>query len=122
MDFVPRKVFAVYMMTNAPRGVFYVGVTAKLVQRTRQHRSGVTDGFTKKYRLKRLVWFRHFADALEAIKFEKQLKRWRREWKIRLIEEANPTWRDLWPEINGELEVDGPLTNFIPNEWEIVTR
>lgn len=74
------------------------------------------------HRLRRLVWFRHSADALEAIKFEKQLKRWRREWKIRLIEEANPTWRDLWPEINGELEVAGPLTNFIPNEWEIVTR
>jgi putative endonuclease len=91
------KAFAVYIMTNFKRGVLYVGVTSDLPSRATQHREGAFDGFTKKYQLKRLVWYRGYGDAIDAISFEKRLKCWRREWKFRLIEEANPDWEDLWP-------------------------
>jgi putative endonuclease len=100
MTFDP-KVFAVYIMSNIPRGVLYVGVTSNLPNRATEHRDGAREGFTKKYRLKRLVWYRLYGDAIDAISFEKQLKRWRREWKFRLIEEMNPEWEDLWPELMG---------------------
>jgi putative endonuclease len=110
MTFDP-KVFAVYIMSNCKRGTLYVGVTSNLPNRATQHREGLLEGFTKKYQLKRLVWYRAYDDAIDAISFEKQLKRWRRDWKFRLIEEIIPEWEDLWPELMG-LDVIGPLSHL----------
>jgi putative endonuclease len=105
------KVFAVYIMTNTLRGVLYVGVTSNLLNRVIEHREGRIDGFTKRYRLTRLVWYRCYDDARDAIDFEKRLKRWRRAWKFRLVEATNPEWDDLWPELMG-LDVIGPLSHL----------
>lgn len=94
-----RKQFAIYILTNRPRGVLYTGMSSSLAERVRQHKEGLIPGFTKQYHLKRLVYFEYLDSAEQAIAREKRLKRWRREWKIALIEQANPTWRDLWPDI-----------------------
>ncbi|MFA5967560.1 MAG: GIY-YIG nuclease family protein [Patescibacteria group bacterium] len=85
----------VYILTNKPRGVLYVGVTSTLVQRLDQHYLSEIKSFTKKYRLKRLVYLEEFDSVIEAIAREKQLKRWHRQWKINLIESVNPKWKDL---------------------------
>ena len=90
---------AVYMLASARNGTLYVGVTSDLIARTWQHREHMADGFTKKYDVTRLVWYELHGAMIEAITREKQLKKWNRAWKIRLIEERNPTWSDLWPEI-----------------------
>ena len=89
----------VYIMTNRLRGTLYVGVTNNLIRRVWEHRMGLALGFTQKYRLRRLVHYEHFSDFSNAIEREKRLKRWRREWKLALIEKANPRWRDLYPQI-----------------------
>ena len=94
------KSFAVYILTNRPRGVLYTGVTSDLVGRVWQHREGVVEGFTTRYDAKQLVWFEMHQDAEAAITREKRIKRWRRDWKLDLIETANPGWKDLWPEIS----------------------
>jgi putative endonuclease len=85
----------VYMMASGFHGTIYTGVTSNLLQRIHQHREGLSRGFTSEYRVKRLVWFKVGGTMESAIGREKQLKNWRRAWKIALIEEANPTWRDL---------------------------
>jgi putative endonuclease len=82
-----------------PRGTLYVGVTSALAARVYQHREGLLDGFTHRYELKRLVWFEAHSTMLEAIAREKALKRWRRAWKLALIESANPSWRDLYDDL-----------------------
>ncbi|MGH8076475.1 MAG: GIY-YIG nuclease family protein [Lysobacter sp.] len=85
----------------------YTGVTSDLVGRVWQHREHAVDGFSKQYDVTRLVWYQ-LADAMDsAIIREKQIKKWNREWKIRLIEEMNPQWKDLWPEIIGHAEGSG---------------
>ena len=89
----------VYIVTNKPYGTLYIGVTSNLVQRIHQHREGIVPGFTSKYLLKRLVYFEQFGTIELAITREKQLKNWRRPWKINLIEAANPQWRDLAEDI-----------------------
>ena len=86
---------AVYILTNQTRGALYTGVTSDPLARIAQHRSGEVPGFTARYRIKRLVHIDFFGDMEHAILREKQVKAWRREWKIRLIEETNPDWRDL---------------------------
>ncbi len=86
----------VYMMTNKPNGVLYVGVMAELVRRVHEHREGLVDGFTKRYGLKRLVWFERHEEIAVAIAREKQLKNWPRAWKVRLIVHMNPVWDDLY--------------------------
>ena len=91
--------------------MLYVGVTGNLPNRATEHRERRIEGFTKRYNLKTLVWYRGFDDARDAIDFEKRLKRWRREWKFRLVEETNPNWDDLWPELMG-LDVIGPLSHL----------
>lgn len=89
-----------YILTNKPRGVLYIGVTADLSARTMQHREGKGSAFVRRYGLDRLVLIEHH-DAIEgAIAREKALKAWQRAWKIELIEKANPEWRDLFDEIN----------------------
>ncbi len=94
-----RKQFAVYILASRPRGVLYIGVTSDLTARVWQHRDGLLDGFTKRYWVKRLVYYELHPSAAEAIAREKRLKHWKRDWKIELIESNNPTWRDLWTEI-----------------------
>ena len=89
----------VYILANQRRGTLYVGVTSDLVRRIHQHRTGETGGFTQRYHLTRLVYFERHVEIESAIRHEKQLKRWRRQWKIRLIEQENPSWRELWPTI-----------------------
>lgn len=86
---------AVYIMASGFHGTIYVGVTSSLLQRLAQHRAGTLGGFTAEYGCKRLVWFEMHGSMESAIAREKQLKNWQREWKIALVEEANPTWRDL---------------------------
>lgn len=83
-------------MTNRRDGVLYVGVTSDLAKRIHQHRSGAVEGFTKRYNLHRFVWLEEHTTAEEAITREKQIKKWNRAWKIRLIEEMNPEWVDLF--------------------------
>jgi len=83
------------------------GVTNNLVGRIWQHREHVIDGFTQRYDVSRLVWYQLTEAMDSAILREKQVKKWNRAWKIRLIEEMNPGWRDLWPEIAGHAEVPG---------------
>lgn len=95
---------AVYLLASQRNGTLYIGVTSNLIQRIWQHREGLAEGFTKKYRVKTLVWYEQHATMESAIAREKALKKWNRAWKLRLIEETNPQWRDLWPEINGEVE------------------
>ena len=94
-----RKRFAIYILTNRPHGVLYTGMTSALAARIWQHKEGLMPGFTQKYHVTRLVHFEYLDSADEAILREKRLKRWRRDWKIALIERTNPTWRDLWPDI-----------------------
>ena len=86
----------VYMMSDKPRGVIYTGVTGDLPGRAWEHRNAVHTGFTSKYQAKNLVWFERHPNIVLAIKREKSLKRYRREWKINLIEGLNPTWLDLY--------------------------
>ena len=93
------KQFAIYILTNRPRGVLYVGLSSSLAERIRQHREGLIPGFTKRYNLTRLVYFEYLSTAALMIAREKRLKRWRRDWKIALVEKMNPTWRDLWRDI-----------------------
>jgi len=85
----------VYILASKRNGTLYVGVTSNLASRIEAHRSGVVDGFTKKYDVKTLVYFELHADMYEAIQREKRIKKWNRAWKVQLIEQANPEWRDL---------------------------
>ncbi len=90
-----RRGGTVYILAKAPRATLYTGVTSDLAKRLWQHRNEVHDGFTKRYAVKRLVWFEHHGDVVDAIAREKALKFWRRAWKIELIETTNPHWSDL---------------------------
>lgn len=87
---------AVYIVTNAPNGTLYIGVTTDLMRRIAQHRAGEVEGFTKRYGLKRLVYYEAHDDINAAIQREKRLKAWNRVWKIRLIVKDNPNWDDLY--------------------------
>ena len=89
----------VYILASRRNGVLYVGVSSNLVKRIWEHKSDFVDGFTKKYHVHTLVYFELHATMEEAIKREKQLKEWRRDWKIRLIEAFNPYWNDLYDQI-----------------------
>ena len=94
---------AVYMMSNRKHGTLYIGVTSNLVQRVLQHRNGELPGFTTKHGLKRLVWYEQHDLMTVAIQREKSLKKYRREWKINLIENDNRHWHDLFDELTGGL-------------------
>jgi putative endonuclease len=95
----PQLAYYVYIMASAPRGTLYIGVTNDLVRRAYEHRQGAVPGFTRRYGVKRLVHFEALDDANAAISREKLMKRWNRDWKIALIEEANPHWDDLFDSI-----------------------
>ena len=85
----------VYLLARASHSTLYTGVTSNLIQRIQKHRTGVFGGFTKQWGIKRLVWFEVHGTMESAIKREKQIKRWPRQWKYDLIAKNNPTWRDL---------------------------
>ena len=95
-----RPFIAVYIMTNRRNGTLYIGVTSDLITRVWQHREGATPGFTKTYGLDRLVWFEQYDSIAEAIQRETSLKRYKRDWKINLIERNNPSWDDLYPALS----------------------
>jgi putative endonuclease len=86
----------VYMMTNKPGGILYIGVTSDLIRRASEHRAGEIEGFTQRYNLKRLVYFERHDDIRDAIAREKTLKKWNRAWKDELIATQNPNWDDLY--------------------------
>jgi putative endonuclease len=88
---------AVYMMSNRRHGTLYIGVTSDLITRVTQHRAGEIAGFTQCHGLHRLVWFEQWESVSEAIHREKSLKKYKREWKINLIERENRDWADLYP-------------------------
>lgn len=94
-----NKQFAVYILASKQNGTLYVGVTSNLPGRVWQHKNGVVEGFTTEYGVDRLVYFEMHESAESAIRREKQIKKWNRKWKLRLIEEMNPAWRDLYEEI-----------------------
>lgn len=85
----------VYILASRKQGTLHIGVTADLVRRVSQHRDGLTPGFTSEYGVKRLVWMEQHDDIASATRREKQLKKWNRDWKIRLIEAGHPHWFDL---------------------------
>jgi putative endonuclease len=89
----------VYILASAPNGILYVGVTNDLVRRVYQHRNGLIAGFTKKYSVKRLVYFERYEEIQIAIQREHNMKHWSRKWKVRLILANNPNWDDLYDSI-----------------------
>ena len=92
---------AVYLLATGKRGTLYIGVTSNLIARTWQHREHLVEGFTKRYNVTMLAWYELHGTMESAILREKQLKNWNREWKLRLAQEFNPEWRDLWDDIAG---------------------
>ena len=90
----------VYILASKRNGTLYVGVTNDLARRMQQHREGAVPGFTRTHGVTRLVHAEPYDDILTAIEREKRLKRWRRAWKLALIEKDNPGWRDLYPDLN----------------------
>ena len=107
---------AVYILASQRNGTLYIGVTSSLIQRVWQHREGVVEGFTQQYGVKMLVWYEQHATMESAITREKTLKKWNRDWKLRLINKHNPQWLDLWPEITGDAPVpDTPQNPSSPS-------
>jgi putative endonuclease len=91
--------YFVYLMASGRNGTLYVGVTNNLVRRVHEHKTGLLKGFTDRYRVHDLVWFESTTSVVAAIQKEKQIKNWRRDWKVALIVKANPDWQDLYPSI-----------------------
>jgi len=89
------KSYHIYILTNKPNGVLYIGITSNLEKRIWEHKNEIFAGFSKKYKTKMLVYFEEFNDVKLAIEREKNLKTWKRNWKIELIEKINPNWKDL---------------------------
>lgn len=93
--------YYVYLLASRKYGTLYIGVTNDLLRRVHEHRTGVVEGFTRKYSVHNLVYFEETENVEAAIVREKQLKKWDRDWKIQLIERTNPNWEDLYPGLNG---------------------
>lgn len=89
----------IYILASAKNGTLYVGVTSDLIKRIYEHKHDLAEGFTKKYQVHDLVYFEVFADIGDAIHREITIKRWKRNWKIELIQKTNPDWRDLYEEV-----------------------
>lgn len=86
----------VYILASRPGGSLYIGVTNNIIKRVWEHKNNLVEGFTKKYHVHSLVFFEEFADPENAIAREKQLKKWNRDWKSKLIAKSNPTWKDMY--------------------------
>ena len=93
--------YFVYILASKKNGTIYTGVTSDLIKRVYQHKSGLIKGFTEKYNVKLLVYYEIHGDIREAIKREKNIKAWKRKWKLELIEKMNPQWLDLYESITG---------------------
>ena len=93
------KQFYVYILASNRNGTLYTGITSNLIQRVWQHKNNIIEGFTQKYNVKTLVFYEVHDNAESAITREKQIKKWRRAWKLQLIEKMNPHWKDLYKEI-----------------------
>ena len=93
------KTYYVYIMTNTNNKVLYIGVTNNLPRRVYEHKNGLSEGFTKKYNCKKLVWYKETSSAVSAIQEEKRMKKWKREYKENVIEELNPNWIDLYDDL-----------------------
>ena len=93
--------YYVYILGSTKYGTLYIGITSDLVRRVYEHKTSLVEGFTKKYRIHRLMYYEIHDDVYEAILREKQIKKWHRDWKINLIERDNPHWIDLYDELNG---------------------
>ena len=94
------KLYYVYIMASARNGTLYIGMTSEIGRRAWEHREGLVDGFTKKYAVKMLVWYDVHEDVHDAIRRETHLKKWKRRWKLELIEKTNPDWADLYETLN----------------------
>lgn len=94
------KHYYIYILTNKRNGTLYIGVTNNLKRRIFEHKHNLIDGFSKKYNVHTLVYYEYFTDIRAAIKREKQLKWWKRQWKIDLVEKTNPHWIDLYEKIS----------------------
>ena len=92
--------YYVYLLASRKHGTLYLGVTNDIVRRVHEHKTKAVPGFTARYDVGRLVWYEAHEDVNAAIAREKEIKKWRRDWKIVLIEAANPEWRDLWEAIS----------------------
>ncbi|MDY6908435.1 MAG: GIY-YIG nuclease family protein [Thermodesulfobacteriota bacterium] len=90
---------AVYILASKRNGTLYIGVTSDLVTRIWEHKNDMVEGFTKRYMIHKLVWYELHGSMESAINREKQLKEWKRKWKLELIESSNPNWEDLYPMI-----------------------
>jgi putative endonuclease len=90
------KQYYVYILASKRNGTLYTGITSDLIKRTWQHKNGLVEGFSKRYRAKILVYFEAHSDVEEAILREKRIKKWNRQWKINLIEKKNPNWDDIY--------------------------
>ncbi len=93
------KNYYVYVMASKRNGTLYIGVTGDLIKRVYEHKNNLIEGFTNQYNIHTLVYFEQHQDINQALTREKQLKKWNRKWKLRLIEKENPDWRDLYDEI-----------------------
>ena len=93
------KTYYVYILASKRNGTLYIGVTNNLIRRVYEHRNDLINGFAKKYKVHMLVYYEHTNDINSAIQREKRLKKWKREWKIELIETMNPDWHDLYEEL-----------------------
>ena len=93
------KTYFIYILASKKNGTLYIGLTNNLIRRVSEHKNNVTDGFTNKYGVHRLVYFESTNDVDAAITREKQMKKWRRQWKINLIEQENPNWDDLYADL-----------------------
>ena len=89
----------VYILASGRYGTLYTGVTSDLVRRVWEHREKLVSGFTREYNVHQLVWYEVHADIVEAIRREKQIKHWKREWRLELIQSMNPLWKDLYAEL-----------------------
>jgi len=90
------KAYFVYILASQRNGTLYIGVTSDLLKRIWEHKNKVADGFTKKYNIDKLVYYEQTENVMSALEREKQLKKWNRDWKIKLIEKENPKWSDLY--------------------------
>ena len=91
--------YYVYIMASKKNGTLYIGVTSNLLKRVYEHKNDLTAGFTKKYQIHRLAYYEVHMDIQQAITREKQMKKWKRQWKIELIEKTNPAWKDLYKDL-----------------------
>jgi putative endonuclease len=98
------KSYYVYILASERNGTLYIGVTNDLLKRVYEHRNDLVEGFTKKYQVHRLVYYEQTDDIHAALQREKHLKAWKRQWKMRLIDEMNPEWEDLYDKLTGQSE------------------